>query len=44
MGQTGQFANDSIAPLPQEPPGVSIGQDGNARVGTELLSYRSLLF
>lgn len=44
MRQTGQFTDHSIDALSQEPPGVSIGQDGNTRVGAEFLSHRSLLF
>lgn len=44
LGQSGQFADDLIDPLAQQPPGVSIRQDGNIRVGAKLVSLRSLLF
>lgn len=44
MRQTGQFADHSIDALPQKPPGVSVRQDDNARIGAEFLSHSSLLF
>lgn len=40
--QSGQFADDAIDALAQQPPGVSVRKDGNAGIGAQLLSLRSL--
>ena len=44
LGKSSQFAHHVIDTPAQEPPGIPIRQDGNARFGAKPFGFRALFF
>lgn len=44
VGKSSQFANNPVDALAQQPPGIAVVQDGNARICAQPLGPGSLFF